>query len=235
MLKISPRRHGQGSGARRGFTLIELLIVIAIILILIAIALPNFLEAQIRAKVTRVKADLRTIATAMESYLQDWQIYPPDSEDEFDGDNHGLAQLTSPLQYLQELPFDVFIGGGRAQDGTPVYFEMGSTGLKPEFLAQGLRPVRNIHAYALYSHGPNTTDDFNGEKDFPWGGPGNPCQDPDKPTFGTFSYSPTNGTRSRGNLLQWGGSYTAGHYCLDRVEIRGAFWRCSGVVGSPNC
>ncbi len=38
--------------ARTGFTLIELLIVIAIILILIAIALPNFMEAQMRAKVT---------------------------------------------------------------------------------------------------------------------------------------------------------------------------------------
>ena len=45
--------------ARRGFTLIELLIVIAIILILIAIALPNFLEAQERARVTRAKAELR--------------------------------------------------------------------------------------------------------------------------------------------------------------------------------
>ncbi len=53
---------------RWGFTLIELLIVIAIILILIAIALPNFLEAQIRAKVARVKAELRTVATAVESY-----------------------------------------------------------------------------------------------------------------------------------------------------------------------
>jgi prepilin-type N-terminal cleavage/methylation domain-containing protein len=52
----------------RGFTLIELLIVIAIILILIAIALPNFLEAQVRAKVTRAVAELRTVATAVESY-----------------------------------------------------------------------------------------------------------------------------------------------------------------------
>jgi len=41
---------------KKGFTLIELLIVIAIILILIAIALPNFLEAQIRARMTRAKA-----------------------------------------------------------------------------------------------------------------------------------------------------------------------------------
>lgn len=51
----------------RGFTLIELLIVIAIILILIAIALPNFLEAQIRAKVTRENSEMRTIATAIEA------------------------------------------------------------------------------------------------------------------------------------------------------------------------
>ncbi len=52
---------------QKGFTLIELLIVIAIILILIAIALPNFLEAQIRAKVTREYTDMRTLATGIES------------------------------------------------------------------------------------------------------------------------------------------------------------------------
>ena len=37
----------------RGFTLIELLIVIAIIAILALIAIPNFLEAQTRSKVSR--------------------------------------------------------------------------------------------------------------------------------------------------------------------------------------
>ena len=53
---------------KRGFTLIELLIVIAIILILIAIALPNFLEAQIRARVTKANGELRSIATALFDY-----------------------------------------------------------------------------------------------------------------------------------------------------------------------
>lgn len=61
---------------KRGFTLIELLIVVAIIAILAAIAVPNFLEAQTRAKVSRAKADIRSVATALESYRIDWNWYP---------------------------------------------------------------------------------------------------------------------------------------------------------------
>ena len=60
----------------RGFTLIELLIVVAIIAILVAIAVPNFLEAQVRAKVSRVRSDQRSLATAIEAYFVDHNIYP---------------------------------------------------------------------------------------------------------------------------------------------------------------
>jgi prepilin-type N-terminal cleavage/methylation domain-containing protein len=63
---------------RKAFTLIELLIVVAIIAILAAIAVPNFLEAQVRAKVSRVRADLRSLATAVEAYRIDWNSYPID-------------------------------------------------------------------------------------------------------------------------------------------------------------
>ena len=62
---------------RVAFTLIELLIVVAIIAILAAIAVPNFLEAQVRAKVSRVKSDMRAVATALESYHVDNNRYIP--------------------------------------------------------------------------------------------------------------------------------------------------------------
>lgn len=61
-----------------GFTLIELLIVVAIIAILAAIAVPNFLEAQTRSKISRAKADIRTMATALEAYRIDHNVYPID-------------------------------------------------------------------------------------------------------------------------------------------------------------
>lgn len=61
---------------KKAFTLIELLIVVAIIAILAAIAVPNFLEAQTRAKVSRVMADQRSYATALETYYIDNNTYP---------------------------------------------------------------------------------------------------------------------------------------------------------------
>jgi len=61
---------------KEGFTLIELLIVVAIIGILAGIAIPNFLGARTKAKVSRAFADMRTIGTALESYMVDNDCYP---------------------------------------------------------------------------------------------------------------------------------------------------------------
>jgi type II secretory pathway pseudopilin PulG len=88
---------------------------VAIIAILAAIAVPNFLEAQVRSKVSRTKADMRSAATAIESYMVDWNKYP------FDGANAAgpLAgkynywylpkDLSTPIAYITTVSYqDVF-------------------------------------------------------------------------------------------------------------------------------
>src|SRR3990170_2940428 len=92
----------------RGFTLIELLIVIAIILISIAIALPNFLEAQIRAKVVRASADIRALATGQESYMIDWHPYTDDCFGQNQRPKPACVLLTTPIEYMREIPLDPF-------------------------------------------------------------------------------------------------------------------------------
>ena len=57
------------------FTLIELLIVVAIIGILAAIAVPNFLNAMLRAKIANTQSDLRTMTDAMMQYHLDNNSY----------------------------------------------------------------------------------------------------------------------------------------------------------------
>jgi prepilin-type N-terminal cleavage/methylation domain-containing protein len=83
----------------RAFTLIELLIVVAIIAILAAIAVPNFLEAQTRSKVSRVKADMRSLATAVESYRIDANHYPPPYGVSVMG-RDSLSVLSTPVAYI---------------------------------------------------------------------------------------------------------------------------------------
>jgi prepilin-type N-terminal cleavage/methylation domain-containing protein len=101
--------------SRKAFTLIELLIVVAIIAILAAIAVPNFLEAQMRSKVARVKTDMRTMATAIETYAVDYNNPPPGQDDwwaqypDFPTANgKALSLLTTPVAYLTSLPTDPF-------------------------------------------------------------------------------------------------------------------------------
>lgn len=120
---------------RRAFTLIELLVVVAIVAILAAIATVNMLQAQTRSKVSRVVADLRTLAGAVEAYTADHGLPPldwnvgrgdpryPDMEDDVSGILHpgraagaGVgAGLTTPIAYVANCWVDDPFGKGAAR------------------------------------------------------------------------------------------------------------------------
>ncbi len=109
---------------RHGFTLIELLIVVAIIAILAAIAVPNFLEAQVRAKVSRTDTDHRTLSVAIEAYAVDNRVYPigewcatqagtvkcVPTVQASGGQQYpwAQAQLTTPIAYMTSILVDPF-------------------------------------------------------------------------------------------------------------------------------
>src|SRR3954467_5075932 len=61
-----------------GFTLIELMIVVAIIGILAAIAIPNFLKFQCKAKQSEAKTNLAGIFTAEKAFFGEYNPYSSD-------------------------------------------------------------------------------------------------------------------------------------------------------------
>jgi len=211
----------------KAFTLIELLIVVAIIAILAAIAVPNFLEAQTRSKVSRVKSDMRTIAVAEEAYFVDWNSYThsnteaqnPESIGTSDpvGKWAGFQELTTPVAYITSIPRDGF-GQNRyrfdIQGGwRPDYFSLGSGNADTRESAGPpweRRPGFPSSTYAIGSNGPDKYDDTRGDlsiQNYPWK---NIDRNALTPVFVGLLYDPTNGTVSGGDIMRFGGIKPAG-------------------------
>ena len=184
---------------KKGFTLIELLIVVAIIGILAAIAIPNFLNAQVRAKVAAAKAEMQEQTTGLESYVIDHNKYPP-MTDPIYGVFHARMSscLTTPISYIASLPYDWFLKASGAP-GTPeaiywryTYFNFddfdNSDGAEEPYVSPwgfdaGTR-LRIAGKWLVYNWGPDK--DMNSGAD-----------------HGVYtSYDPTNGTISVGNIIR---------------------------------
>ena len=79
---VPPRFVAQTSACeRRGFTLIEMMIVMAIIVILIAVAVPFYQKAIIRAKETVLHSNLMALRSAIDEYGFDKQKAPQTLQD----------------------------------------------------------------------------------------------------------------------------------------------------------
>ena len=176
------------SCGRRGFTLIELLIVVAIIAILASIAVSNFLEAQVRSKVARANSDLRTIATALETYRVDLNRYPPTPMESLGSRDQRLAFLTTPVAYLSSIPLEVFSKG--KPEGYAFWSANLNDAMKVSPIYYYLPDEKNRRGrWALFSRGPDLDYEVAVEE----GGSGL-----------LNYYDPTNGTVSNGDLMKFG-------------------------------
>ncbi|MEW6236273.1 MAG: prepilin-type N-terminal cleavage/methylation domain-containing protein [Candidatus Omnitrophota bacterium] len=97
----------------KGYTLIELLVVTAIIGLLSIIAIQQFLNAKIRADVCRVIADFKAVASALEMYHCDHNIYPINPPRLITNSARyikDINELTTPISYIQNLPLSPWDG-----------------------------------------------------------------------------------------------------------------------------
>jgi len=198
---------------RKAFTLIELLAVVAILGLLAVIAVPQYLKADVRSRISQSATDMRSIAQALEAYKIDQKQYPMDFQfyqlgpgSHFDPFSYlPLGRLTTPVAYLIALPRDAFKYEYGVWDGGQWDF-----GYKADLMWRNyVLPTAQINPdarldkhWALFSPGPNQRSNngpwamfgeeiLNSTGPFAGGGPG--CL-----------YDPTNGTVSAGDIVRTG-------------------------------
>lgn len=177
--------------SKKAFTLIELLIVVAIIGILAAIAVPNFLNAQMRARIANAESDMKALDTSLEMYRMDNNIYPPWKDD--NGSNRNpvmrrLVGLTTPISYLASVPQDPFVYGPPGQrvddsqhEAYTTYDYIDAWATVNYSGATTLSPAFRCSEWRINSYGPDFFNDT-----------------------GQISYASTNGLKSRGDIIRTG-------------------------------
>lgn len=103
--RFLPRNPAIGQS---GFTLIELMVVVVIIGVLAAIVVPKVMDRPDEARVTKARADIRTLESALNLYKLDNFVYP--------NTDQGLVALVSKpagspeprnwKQYMDRMPKD---------------------------------------------------------------------------------------------------------------------------------
>lgn len=210
-----PVKKNLPRSCRAAFTLIELLIVVAIIAILAAIAVPNFMEAQNRAKVARARSDHRSLALALEAYRVDQGAYP---SAELNGSMKWIRWITTPVAYIARVDMpDPFTGPNAVKDNpdrnisyaTYRYYGFNEMGyVNAQSLTGRVLPVYSppgtpaVFYYVLFSHGPDRirSKASNGKTFLDADNLFNPRR------FAELIYDPTNGTVSNGEIFRAGGT-----------------------------
>jgi type II secretory pathway pseudopilin PulG len=202
LAKRDIRRSGgqlSGTGFATAGIVLGIVSVIIIPIIYAAIAIPNFLEAQGRSKVSRTMSELRSMALGIESYYIDHGEYPAWAKGDAGANGflpsdcsayhvptfrvwatpdeiESFFTLTTPASYLSKLYSDPFTASEN-NGATYSYY-------------------KDYNGWILISAGPDEVYDIDPEVEYD-----SSIQQP-SPGLIQKSYDPTNGTVSPGDIFR---------------------------------